>query len=86
MSRFLVSAPDDCMKILDQQAKQESRSRTDIVRELIKTHCESKRHEKEIEARRIKARRSMDRIRAKTVGSGFSGSDFIREWRYRDEK
>jgi len=86
VNRFLVSMPDSYIKDLDRQAKQESRSRSDIIRELVKDHFERRKQEKEVEKRREAARRDMDRIRALTKGSGFSGSDFIREWRYRDEK
>ncbi|MFH1736669.1 MAG: ribbon-helix-helix protein, CopG family [Actinomycetota bacterium] len=86
MNRILVQLPDTYTKALDTQAKRESRSRSDIVRELVRDHIRHIQEEKARQQRREAAFRDMDELRAKTKGSGFSGSDFIREWRYREAK
>lgn len=83
MSRIIVTIPDKLIKGLDQEAKKEQRSRSELVREFIRAGLQNRREEAAFRARQTEAFRTMDELRAKTVGSGFSGSEFIKQWRYR---
>jgi metal-responsive CopG/Arc/MetJ family transcriptional regulator len=83
MSRVIVTIPDQLLNTLDQEAKKEARTRSEVVREAIRSYIEQKKEEAEFRARQAEAFRHMDEARKKTAGSDFSGSDFIIKWRNR---
>ncbi len=86
MSRIIVTVPDSYIENLDQEAKEEHKSRSELIREAIRHHIEEKRVWEERKKRRERAFREMDRIRATTKGSDFDSTDFIRRWRHRLDK
>jgi metal-responsive CopG/Arc/MetJ family transcriptional regulator len=86
MSRIILSLPESYVAALDNQAKEESRSRTDIIRELVRGHIEAAEERRQLTKQRSDASRMMDKIRANTAGSDYSASEFVRAWRYRFEE
>ena len=89
MNRFLVSLPDEYLAELDRTAKENSRSRNDLVREAIVVMLDEKRHLKERLERREAAWRDIDHIRA-TIGRRKPGdldsTDLLRRFRHGDEQ
>ncbi len=68
MSRIVLTMPDAYISELDQTAKEESRSRSEIIREYIRAGIEERKNEKELKARRKQAGKIMDEIRESTKG------------------
>lgn len=86
MNRYAISIPDEYIEKLDIAAKEGSRSRSDLIRLAIKEFTDNLDRERETRERREAAWRDMDEIRAKTKGSGFNSTEFLRQWRYRDAR
>ncbi len=83
MSRVILTIPDQLLSSLDNEAKKEARTRSEVIREAIRSYIEQKKEEKDFRARQAAAFRHIEEARKKTVGSGFSGSDFVIKWRNR---
>ena len=83
MTRFLVSMPDSFIEQLDEQAELESRSRSDIIRELVSDHFAKQRDQKEKARKRATAVREMDKLRRDTHDSEFDSTEYIKNWRNR---
>lgn len=83
MSRIIITIPDPLLKEIDREAKQDHRSRAELVRDALRAYLARKQAEDEEEARRRRAAKLMDELRKETVGKGIKTSEFIKKWRYR---
>jgi metal-responsive CopG/Arc/MetJ family transcriptional regulator len=82
MNRFLISLPDNYLEELDRAARDESRSRSDMVREAIVVMLEERRQDAARLARREAAFRDMDKLRKETGHSREDSTEIIRRFRY----
>lgn len=68
MSRIILTMPDRYIEELDQTSKEESRSRSEIIREYIRAGMEARKKDKEFREHQDRAFKSMDEIRESTKG------------------
>lgn len=83
MSRIIITVPDPLLKEIDREAKQDHRSRAELVRDALRVYLAQRREEQERKARAIEAVRLIDEARRLSAGKGISGADIIKKWRYR---
>lgn len=83
MSRIIITIPDPLLKEVDQEAKQEHRSRAELVRDALRVYLARRKVEEQEEARRRRAAKLMDELRKETIGRGVKASEVIKQWRYR---
>lgn len=83
MSRIIITVPDPLLKEIDREAKQDHRSRAELVRDALRIYLDRKRAEEEEEAKRRRAAKLMDELRKETIGKGVKASEVIKKWRYR---
>ena len=85
MVRFVVTVPDDFLKEVDARAKAEHRSRSELVREALRAYLRSGVHKGDISDRpEVKrAIQLQDDTRRRLEGSGYSGSEAVRQMRDR---
>jgi hypothetical protein len=85
MARFVVTIPDDFLEEVDARAKAEHRSRSELVREALRSYLRSGGRRGDISDRPEfkKAIQFQDEMRRRHEGSGYSGSEAVREMRDR---
>ncbi len=85
MARFVVTVPEDFLEEVDARAEAEHRSRSELVREALRSYLRSGTRKGDISGRpEVKrAIRLQDEIRRRHEGSGYSGSAAVREMRDR---
>lgn len=83
MSRIIITIPDPLLKEIDREAKQDHRSRAELVRDALRVYLDRKRAEEEEQAKRRRAAELMDELRKETIGKGIKASEVIKKWRYR---
>jgi metal-responsive CopG/Arc/MetJ family transcriptional regulator len=83
MPRIIITIPDPLLKEIDREAKQDHRSRAELVRDALRGYVAQRREEQERKARAIEAVQLIDEARRKSAGKGISGADIIKKWRYR---
>ena len=85
MARFVVTVPEDFLEEVDERAKSEHRSRSELVREALRSYLRSGGRTEDISDRPEfkKAVRFQDEMRRRHEGSGYSGSAVVREMRDR---
>lgn len=85
MARFVVTIPDEFLEEVDARAKAEHRSRSELVREALRSYLRSGGRGGDI-SDRPEVRRAIqfqDEMRRRHEGSGYSGSAVVREMRDR---
>lgn len=85
MARFVVTVPEEFLEEVDARAEAEHRSRSELVREALRSYLRSGTRKGDISDRpEVKrAIRLQDEIRRRHEGSGYSGSAAVREMRDR---
>lgn len=83
MSRIIITIPDPLLKEVDREAKQDHRSRAELVRDALRAFVVERQAERERKARAAEAVRIMAEVRRLSAGKGISGADLIKKWRYR---
>ena len=85
MARFVVTIPEDFLQEVDARAKAEHRSRSELVREALRSYLRSGGGRGDISNRPEfkKAIQFQDEMRRRHEGSGYSGSAAVREMRDR---
>lgn len=85
MARFVVTVPEDFLEEIDARAAAEHRSRSELVREALRSYLRSEGRTEDISNRpEFKmAVRFQDEMRRRHEGSGYSGSAAVREMRDR---
>jgi CopG family transcriptional regulator / antitoxin EndoAI len=85
MARFVVTISEDFLEEVDARAKAEHRSRSELVREALRSYLRSGGRTKEISNRPEfkKAIQFQDEMRRRHEGSGYSGSAVVRQMRDR---
>lgn len=85
MARFVVTIPDDFLAEVDARAKTEHRSRSELVREALRSYLRSGGRKGDISDRpEVKrALRIQEETRRLLEGSGYSGSEAVRKLRDR---
>jgi Arc/MetJ-type ribon-helix-helix transcriptional regulator len=85
MARFVVTIPDDFLEEVDARAKAEHRSRSELVREALRSYLRSGGRREDISNRPEfkKAIQFQDEMRRRHEGSDYSGSAAVREMRDR---
>lgn len=85
MARFVVTIPDEFLEEVDARAKAEHRSRSDLVREALRSYLRSGGRTEDIsEGPEFKrAIQFQDEMRRRHEGSGYSGSEAVRRMRDR---
>lgn len=85
MARFVVTVPEDFLEEIDARAEDEHRSRSELVREALRSYLRTGTRKGDISDRPEvkKAMRLQDEIRRRHEGSGYSGSAVVREMRDR---
>jgi metal-responsive CopG/Arc/MetJ family transcriptional regulator len=85
MARFVVTVPEDFLEEVDARAKAEHRSRSELVREALRSYLRSGERKGDISDRpEVKrALRIQEETRRILEGSGYSGSDAVRKMRDR---
>lgn len=68
MSRIVLTIPDTYIEELNQTAKEEARSRSEIIREYVRAGMEARKRDKEFRKRQDQAFKTMDEIRESTKG------------------
>lgn len=85
MARFVVTVPEEFLEEVDSRARTEHRSRSELVREALRTYLSSGGRRGDISAR-PEVKRALQ-IQAETrralEGSGYSGSEAVRRMRDR---
>ncbi len=85
MARFVVTIPDDFLEEVDARAKAEHRSRSELVREALRSYLRSGGRRGDI-SERPEVKRAIqlqDEMRRRLEGSGYSGSEAVRKMRDR---
>ena len=85
MARFVVTIPDDFLEEVDARAEAEHRSRSELVREALRGYLRSGGRKGDI-SNRPEVRRAIqlqDEMRRRLEGSGYSGSEAVRQMRDR---
>lgn len=85
MARFVVTIPDEFLEEVDARAEAEHRSRSELVREALRSYLRSGGRRGDI-SDRPEVRRAIqfqDEMRRRHEGSGYSGSAVVREMRDR---
>ena len=85
MARFVVTIPDDFLEEVDARAEAEHRSRSELVRETLRSYLRSGGLKGDISDRpEVKrALRVQEETRRVLEGSGYSGSEAVRKMRDR---
>ena len=85
MARFVVTIPDEFLEEADARARAEHRSRSELVREALRSYLRSGGHRGDISNRPEfkRAIQLQDEMRRRHEGSGYSGSAVVREMRDR---
>ncbi|MGB3633771.1 MAG: ribbon-helix-helix protein, CopG family [Rubrobacteraceae bacterium] len=85
MARFVVTVPEDFLEKVDERAKSEHRSRSELVREALRSYLRSGGRTEDISERPEfkRAIQFQDEMRRRHAGSGYSGSAVVRETRDR---
>ncbi len=85
MARFVVTVPEDFLEEVDARAKAEHRSRSELVREALRSYLRSEGRRGDISDRPEfeRAIQFQDEMRRRHEGSGYSGSAVVREMRDR---
>jgi Arc/MetJ-type ribon-helix-helix transcriptional regulator len=85
MARFVVTVPEEFLEEVDARAKAEHRSRSELVREALRSYLRSGGRRGDISDRPEfkKAIQFQDEMRRRHEGSGYSGSEAVREMRDR---
>lgn len=85
MTRFVVTVPENFLEEVDARAKVEHRSRSELVREALRSYLRSGTRRGDISDRpEVKrALRIQEETRQLLEGSGYSGSDAVRKMRDR---
>jgi Arc/MetJ-type ribon-helix-helix transcriptional regulator len=85
MARFVVTVPEEFLEEVDARAKAEHRSRSELVREALRSYLRSGGRREDISDRPEfkKAIQFQDEMRRRHEGSGYSGSEAVREMRDR---
>lgn len=85
MARFVVTVPNDFLEEVDARAAAEHRSRSELVREALRSYLRTGTRKGDISDRPEvkKAIQLQDEIRRRHEGSGYSGSAVVREMRDR---
>lgn len=85
MARFVVTIPDEFLEEVDARAEAEHRSRSELVREALRSYLHSGGRTEDISNRPEfkRAIQLQDEIRRRHEGSGYSGSAVVREMRDR---
>jgi len=85
MARFVVTVPEEFLEEVDARAKAEHRSRSELVREALRSYLRSEGNRGDI-SNRPEVRRAIqlqDEMRRRLEGSGYSGSEAVRKMRDR---
>ncbi len=85
MARFVVTIPEDFLEEVDARAKAEHRSRSELVREALRSYLRSGGRRGDI-SERTEVKRAIqlqDEMRRRLEGSGYSGSEAVRKMRDR---
>ncbi|CAA9462736.1 MAG: hypothetical protein AVDCRST_MAG58-2934 [uncultured Rubrobacteraceae bacterium] len=85
MARFVVTIPEDFLEEVDARAKAEHRSRSELVREALRSYLRSGGGRGNISDRPEfkRAIQFQDEMRRRHEGSGYSGSEAVRKMRDR---
>ena len=85
MARFVVTIPDEFLEEVDARAKAEHRSRSELVREALRSYLRSGGRRGDISDRRAvkRAIQIQDEMRQRLEGTGYSGSEAVRKMRDR---
>jgi len=85
MARFVVTVPEEFLEEVDARAKAEHRSRSELVREALRSYlrCGGRREDISDRPEFKKAIQFQDEMRRRHEGSGYSGSEAVREMRDR---
>jgi metal-responsive CopG/Arc/MetJ family transcriptional regulator len=85
MARFVVTVPKDFLEEIDARAAAEHRSRSELVREALRSYLRSGGRRGDISDRRgvKRAIQVQDEMRRRLEGSGYSGSEAVRKMRDR---
>ena len=85
MARFVVTVPEDFLEEVDARAKAEHRSRSELVREALRSYLRSGGRRGDISDRPEfkQAIQFQDEMRRRHEGSGYSGSEAVRRMRDR---
>lgn len=85
MARFVVTVPEDFLEEVDARAKAEHRSRSELVREALRSYLRSGERKGDI-SNRPEVKRAIqiqDETQRILEGSGYSGSEAVRKMRDR---
>ena len=85
MARFVVTIPDDFLEEVDARAQAEHRNRSELVREALRSYLRSGTRKGDI-SNRPEVRRAIqiqDDLLRRHEGSGYSGSEAVRQMRDR---
>ena len=85
MARFVVTIPEDLLEEIDARARAEHRSRSELVREALRSYLRSGGRRGDI-SNRPEVKRAIqlqDEMRRRLEGSGYSGSEAVRKMRDR---
>ena len=85
MARFVVTIPDEFLEEVDARAKAEHRSRSELVREALRSYLRSGGRRGDI-SERPEVKRAIqlqDEMRRRLEGSEYSGSEAVRKMRDR---
>jgi CopG family transcriptional regulator/antitoxin EndoAI len=85
MARFVVTVQEDFLEEIDARAEAEHRSRSELVREALRSYLRSGGRREDISSRPEfkKAIQFQDEMRRRHEGSVYSGSAVVREMRDR---
>ena len=85
MARFVVTVPEEFLREVDARAKAEHRSRSELVREALRSYLRSGGRRGDISDRpEVKrALQIQEETRRALEGSGYSGSEAVRRMRDR---
>jgi Arc/MetJ-type ribon-helix-helix transcriptional regulator len=85
MARFVVTVPEEFLREVDARAKAEHRSRSELVREALRSYLLSGERRGDISNRPDfkRAIQLQDEMRRRLEGSGYSGSEAVRKMRDR---
>lgn len=87
MARVIITLPEGFLKEIDRKAKEEHRSRSEFVREALRTYLAEQEilpGSSRIKTPKVqKAIKIMEEARQISQKSKIKGSEIIRRWRYR---
>ncbi len=82
MRKVMITIPEEFLDEMDRLAKEEHRSRSELIREAMRQYLASTREKLESRQRAIHHALQVQEVaRSKTRNTSFDSTKFIREWR-----